>query len=105
MSGDCRWGPVHRLRARQERGNGQAQMIPGWGSWPWPTPQVTSSTVTTRYGLAAAAAWDWVHPRLAAAPSGIRETAGRPAGALRPASAAPGRPPGSGTTAPRPATT
>ncbi len=30
----------------------------------WPAPQVTSSTVTTRYGTAVAAAWDRVHPRL-----------------------------------------
>jgi hypothetical protein len=30
----------------------------------WPVPQVTTSTVTSRYGTAAAAAWDRVHPRL-----------------------------------------
>ena len=30
----------------------------------WPAPQVTTSTVTTRYGMAMAAAWDRVHPRL-----------------------------------------
>jgi hypothetical protein len=30
----------------------------------WPAPQVTTSTVTSRYGTAAAAAWDRVHPRL-----------------------------------------
>ena len=30
----------------------------------WPAPQVTTSTLTTRYGMAAAAAWDRVHPRL-----------------------------------------
>ncbi len=30
----------------------------------WPVPQVTTSTVTSRYGEAAAAAWDRVHPRL-----------------------------------------
>jgi hypothetical protein len=30
----------------------------------WPAPQVTTSTLTTRYGTAAAAAWDRVHPRL-----------------------------------------
>jgi hypothetical protein len=29
-----------------------------------PDPQVTTSTVTTRYGMARAAAWDRVHPRL-----------------------------------------
>src|SRR5438105_405037 len=29
-----------------------------------PDPQVTTSTVTTRYGTARAAAWDRVHPRL-----------------------------------------
>jgi hypothetical protein len=30
----------------------------------WPAPQVTTSTVTSRYGTAAAAAWERVHPRL-----------------------------------------
>jgi hypothetical protein len=30
----------------------------------WPAPQVTTSTQTTRYGTAVAAAWDRVHPRL-----------------------------------------
>ena len=30
----------------------------------WPDPQVTTSTLTSRYGTAAAAAWDRVHPRL-----------------------------------------
>ena len=30
----------------------------------WPVPQVTTTTVTSRYGTAAAAAWDRVHPRL-----------------------------------------
>jgi hypothetical protein len=30
----------------------------------WPEPQVATSTVTSRYGMAAAAAWDRVHPRL-----------------------------------------
>jgi hypothetical protein len=30
----------------------------------WPVPQVATSTVTSRYGTAAAAAWDRVHPRL-----------------------------------------
>jgi hypothetical protein len=30
----------------------------------WPAPQITTSTVTSRYGMATAAAWDWVHPRL-----------------------------------------
>jgi DDE superfamily endonuclease len=30
----------------------------------WPAPQVTTSTVTSRYGIAVAAAWDRVHPRL-----------------------------------------
>ena len=29
-----------------------------------PDPQITTSTVTTRYGIARAAAWDRVHPRL-----------------------------------------
>jgi DDE superfamily endonuclease len=30
----------------------------------WPVPQVTTSTATSRYGTARAAAWDQVHPRL-----------------------------------------
>jgi hypothetical protein len=30
----------------------------------WPAPQVTTSTMTSRYGTAVAAAWDRVHPRL-----------------------------------------
>ena len=30
----------------------------------WPAPHVTTSTVTSRYGLAVTAAWDRVHPRL-----------------------------------------
>jgi hypothetical protein len=30
----------------------------------WPAPPVTTSTATTRYGVAVAAAWDRVHPRL-----------------------------------------
>ena len=40
------------------------------GNWPsrtpatWPAPQVTTSTVTSRYGMATAAAWDRVHARL-----------------------------------------
>ena len=30
----------------------------------WPAPQVTTSTITSRYGTAVAAAWQRVHPRL-----------------------------------------
>jgi hypothetical protein len=30
----------------------------------WPEPQIITSTVTSRYGTAVAAAWDRVHPRL-----------------------------------------
>jgi hypothetical protein len=30
----------------------------------WPAPHLASSTVTSRYGMAVAAAWDRVHPRL-----------------------------------------
>src|SRR5438046_7001403 len=30
----------------------------------WPVPQVATSTVTSRYGTASAAAWDRVHPQL-----------------------------------------
>jgi hypothetical protein len=30
----------------------------------WPAPQITTTTVTARYGMAVTAAWDRVHPRL-----------------------------------------
>ena len=30
----------------------------------WPGPQVATSTVTSRYGMAVASAWDRLHPRL-----------------------------------------
>jgi hypothetical protein len=30
----------------------------------WPTPHLTTSTATTRYGTATATAWDRIHPRL-----------------------------------------
>jgi hypothetical protein len=30
----------------------------------WPAPQITTSTMTSRYGMAEATAWDRVHPRL-----------------------------------------
>jgi hypothetical protein len=30
----------------------------------WPKPRLTTSTLTSRYGMAVAAAWDRVHPRL-----------------------------------------
>jgi hypothetical protein len=30
----------------------------------WPAPQVSTTTVTSRYGTAVAAAWNRVHPRL-----------------------------------------
>src|SRR5262249_27390066 len=30
----------------------------------WPAPQVTTRTMTSRYGMAVATAWDRVHPRL-----------------------------------------
>jgi hypothetical protein len=30
----------------------------------WPVPQITTTTLTSRYGIAVAAAWDRVHPRL-----------------------------------------
>jgi hypothetical protein len=30
----------------------------------WPAPQTVTTTLTSRYGMAAAAAWDRVHPRL-----------------------------------------
>jgi DDE superfamily endonuclease len=30
----------------------------------WPAPPITTSTVTSRYGMAVTAAWDRVHPRL-----------------------------------------
>ena len=41
----------------------------------WPAPQVTTSTVTSRYGTAATAAWDRVHPRLTTGPPGSITTA------------------------------
>jgi hypothetical protein len=30
----------------------------------WPAAHVTTSTLTSRYGIAVATAWDRVHPRL-----------------------------------------
>ena len=36
----------------------------------WPAPQVTTSTITSRYGTAAAAAWQRAHPRLTHRPPG-----------------------------------
>jgi DDE superfamily endonuclease len=30
----------------------------------WPAPRITTSTVTSRYGMAVASAWDRLHPRL-----------------------------------------
>jgi hypothetical protein len=48
--------------ARDERPAPQAR--PRAGPAACPDPQVTTSTVTSRYGTATAAAWDRVHPRL-----------------------------------------
>ena len=58
---------ARRRRACPGRTAGPASTA---ASWPCPTrrpgpdPQITTSTVTSRYGTAAAAAWDRVHPRL-----------------------------------------
>jgi len=38
--------------------------LPLSGPGACPDPQITTSTVTSRYGTAVAAAWDRVHPRL-----------------------------------------
>ena len=41
----------------------------------WPAPQVTTSTVTSRYGIAVAAAWDRGTPGSPTAPPGWTTTA------------------------------
>ena len=49
-----------RRWACRQHGGGMALAEPAT----WPGPQVTTSTATSRYGRAVAAAWDRVHPRL-----------------------------------------
>src|SRR5580704_16086410 len=48
-------------RGRPRKHGGELALA---GPGTWPAPQVTTSTVTSRYGTAEAAAWDRVHPRL-----------------------------------------
>src|SRR2546429_186581 len=50
----------HALGRPRKHGGELALAAPA----PWPVPQVATSTVTSRYGIAVAAAWDRVHPRL-----------------------------------------
>src|SRR5437773_2539402 len=50
----------HALGRPREHGGELALADPAT----WPVPQVATSTVTSRYGIAVAAAWDRVHPRL-----------------------------------------
>ena len=56
----CRRGsPGHRAGPRRHGGE-FALADPAT----WPQPPVTTTTATTRYGTAAAQAWDRLHPRL-----------------------------------------
>jgi DDE superfamily endonuclease len=48
-------------RGRPRKHGGELALA---GPATWPAPQITTSTVTSRYGTAAASAWDRVHPRL-----------------------------------------
>jgi hypothetical protein len=48
-------------RGRPRKHGGELALA---GPGTWPAPQVTTSTVTSRYGTAVAAAWERVHPRL-----------------------------------------
>jgi DDE superfamily endonuclease len=50
-----------RTRGRPRKHGGQLALADPAA---WPDAQVTTSTPTTRYGTALAAAWDRVHPRL-----------------------------------------
>jgi hypothetical protein len=50
-----------RTRGRPCKHGGELALA---GPATWPPPQVTTSTVTSRYGTAVAAAWDRVHSRL-----------------------------------------
>jgi DDE superfamily endonuclease len=52
--------PPHTMGRPRKHGGELALADPAT----WPHAQVTTSTLTTRYGIAAAAAWDRVHPRL-----------------------------------------
>lgn len=51
----------HATRGRPRKHGGELALA---DPATWPTPQVTTTTVTSRYGSAAAAAWDRVHARL-----------------------------------------
>jgi hypothetical protein len=52
--------PPHTRGRPRKHGSGLTLADPAT----WPVPQVTTSTMTSRYGRAQAAAWDRVHPRL-----------------------------------------
>jgi DDE superfamily endonuclease len=54
--------PCQPHAAGRPRKHGGELALAGPASWPG--PQVATSTVTSRYGTAAAAAWHRVHPRL-----------------------------------------
>ena len=53
--------PAPRPLARPRKHGGEVALA---DPATWPDPQITTSTVTSRYGTAVAAAWDRVHPRL-----------------------------------------
>jgi hypothetical protein len=52
--------PPHTMGRPRKHGGELALADPA----SWPAPHVATSTMTTRYGIAQAAAWDRVHPRL-----------------------------------------
>ncbi len=54
------WAPVLPMGRPRKRGGELALSDPAT----WPDPQVATSTMTSRHEMAAAAAWDRVHPRL-----------------------------------------
>src|SRR5437764_3848899 len=70
LLGRLRSGRVMRLPAppRQPGTNGRPRKHGGElalaDPGTWPAPQLTTTTVTSRYGTAVATAWDRVHPRL-----------------------------------------
>ena len=68
----------------------------------WPTPQVTTSTQTTRYGTAVAMSWDRLHPRLTHRAAWLSH---RPQVHLNPANPGPAAHPAPPTADPHPATT
>jgi hypothetical protein len=52
--------PPHTMGRPRKHGGELALADPAT----WPAPQVTTSTMTSRYGMAQAASWNRVHPRL-----------------------------------------